>query len=184
MWLETPTTTRKLRADVENASAYFCKRSGTISRMDSLDDVAQGILFELQQDARNTTIAEIAEEVGVSSTTVRNRIDEMESMDVIEGYYPEINYENAGFPLNVLFICHATSRNQEVGEETLRIPGVVAVHEMLTDHRDVHVEAVATDTSDLATITDELTDCGFEIVTSEIVSSHYVRPWGPFEYES
>jgi len=57
-----------------------------------LDEVDRGILFVLQQDARNTTIAEIADEVEVSSSTVRNRIDRLEDEGVIEGYYPKINY--------------------------------------------------------------------------------------------
>ena len=38
----------------------------------TLDEVDRGILFALQHDARNTTIAEIAEEVDASATTVRN----------------------------------------------------------------------------------------------------------------
>ncbi|MFB6170818.1 MAG: Lrp/AsnC family transcriptional regulator, partial [Haloarculaceae archaeon] len=149
-----------------------------------LDEVAQGILFELQKDARNTTIAEIANRVEVSSTTVRNRIDEMESMGVIEGYRPEIDYEVAGFPLNVLFICHSSAADRELDEGLLSVPGVVSAQEMLTDNRDVHVEAVASDTDALATITDKLTEYGLEIVTSEIVSNHYVSPWGHFEYQA
>ena len=49
----------------------------------SLDDVDRGILFLLQEDARNTTIAEIAAEVEVSNSTVRNRIERLEESRVI-----------------------------------------------------------------------------------------------------
>jgi DNA-binding Lrp family transcriptional regulator len=47
---------------------------------------------------------EIAEEVDVSASTVRNRIDRLEEAGVIEGYYPKINYERANFPLHVLLL--------------------------------------------------------------------------------
>ena len=57
-----------------------------------LDDVDRGILYALQRDARNVTIAE---EVDVSASTVRNRIGRLEDIGVIEGYYPKINSERA-----------------------------------------------------------------------------------------
>lgn len=57
----------------------------------TLDEVDRGILYVLQQDARNTTISEIASEVDVSASTVRNRIDDMEAEGIIEGYYPKID---------------------------------------------------------------------------------------------
>jgi len=150
----------------------------------SLDDVDRGILFALQRDSRNTTIAEIAAEVDVSSSTVRNRIDRLEEEGIIEGYYPKIDYEKAAFPLHVLFICSASADEREtLAREALDSRGVVDVREMLTSKRNLYVEAVATDTADLTSITNDLAEQGFEIESSEIIASHHVRPWGHFEYE-
>ena len=150
----------------------------------TLDEVDRGILFALQRDARNTTIAEIAEEVEASSTTIRNRIARLEDDGVIEGYYPEINYERAQFPLRVLFVCSAPGRDRaDLAEQALDSPGVIDVREMLTTERNLYIEVVATDTADLTAISNALVDFGFSIVSSEIVSSHHLRSWAHFEYD-
>jgi len=149
----------------------------------SLDDVDRGILFVLQRDARNTTIDEIATEVDVSASTVRNRIDQMETEGVIEGYYPKIDYERANFPLHVLFVCSAPAeRREELAAEALQSLGVVDVRELLTGMENIHIEAVATDTRDLTDISNDLSKVGFEVVSSEIITNHSVRPWSEFEY--
>jgi DNA-binding Lrp family transcriptional regulator len=151
----------------------------------SLDDVDRGILYALQQDARNTTIDEIADEVDVSPSTVRNRITRLEETGAIEGYYSKINYEKAAFPLHVLFICSAPADERErLAREALDSRGVVDVREMLTSMRNLFVEAVATDTQDLTTISNDLAELGFTIESSEILTNHYTRPWAHFEYDS
>ena len=150
----------------------------------TLDEVDRGILFALQRDARNTTIAEIAEEVEASATTVRNRIAQLEDDGVIEGYYPKINYERAQFPLRVLFVCSAPSRERSgFAEQALDSHGVIDVREMLTTERNLYIEVVATDTADLTEISNALADLGFSIVSSEIISSHHIRSWAHFEYD-
>lgn len=150
----------------------------------TLDEVDQGILFALQEDARNTTIEAIAEEVTVSASTVRNRIERLEETGVIEGYYPKINYERANFPLHVLFVCSAPAdEREELAAEALDHHGVVDVREMLTSHRNIYVEVVAVDTRDLTRITNDLASLGFEIESSEIITSHYTRPWAEFQVD-
>lgn len=151
----------------------------------TLDEVDRGILFLLQNDARNITIAEIAGEVSVAASTVRNRIEEMEQTGVIEGYYPKIDYERANYPLHVLFVCTAAAEEREdLAASILDQHGVVDVREMLTSTRNIYVEVVATDTRDLTEITNELTTLGFSVDSSEIITNHYTRPWAEFEFES
>ena len=151
----------------------------------ALDDVDRGVLFCLQEDARNTTIEEIAAEVEVSPSTVRNRIEKLEQSGIIEGYIPQINYERAKFPLHVLFVCSAPAEDrEELAKKAIDSLGVVSVRELLTSRRNLHVETVATDTKDLTQITNQLTALGFEVVSSEIMTNYYYRPWATFEYES
>ena len=150
----------------------------------ALDDVDRGILFLLQKDARNITIAEIAEEVDVSASTVRNRIENLEETGIIEGYFPKINYELANYPLHVLFVCSAPAdEREELAVNALERHGVVDVREMLTSTHNIYVEVVATDTRDLTEITNTLASMGFSIESSEIVTNHYTRPWAEFEFD-
>jgi DNA-binding Lrp family transcriptional regulator len=104
----------------------------------TLDQVDQGVLFALQRDARNITIQDIADSVGVSASTVRNRITRLENKGVVEGYVPQINYEIAGFPLKLLFICSVDpDTRSEVAEDVLEVQGVIDVNELVTSERNL-----------------------------------------------
>ena len=150
----------------------------------NLDNVDRGILHLLQLDARNTTAQEIGDKTGVSPSTVRNRIDELEADGIIAGYHPAINYEKAGLPLEVMFVITAppTKRSDAV-EEILEVKGVVDVRETLTGRRNLFVEAVGTNTSDVTRISDSIHDLGLEIESSEIMKQRRVQPFNHFHYE-
>ncbi|WP_343162660.1 Lrp/AsnC family transcriptional regulator [Natronolimnobius sp. AArcel1] len=129
-------------------------------------------------------MAEIAAQVDVAASTVRNRIESMEETGIIEGYFPKIDYEKANYPLHVLFVCSAPADEREqLAATILDQHGVVDVREMLTSKRNIYVEVVATDTQDLTEITNEFTTTGFSIESSEIITNHYTRPWAEFEFD-
>lgn len=139
----------------------------------------------LQQEARETTAQEIADTVGVSPSTVRNRIDALEAEDVILGYHPEINYEKANLPLRVLFVCtaHPDERSNLV-EEVMGVRGVVDLREMMTGRRNIHVEVVATSTTDITRITDAIHDLGLTIESSELMKQRRMQPFNHFHFDS
>lgn len=149
-----------------------------------LDDVDRGILYVLQHDARNITIEEIATEVEVSATTVRNRINKLEKTGVITNYSPQINYELAGFPLRLLFICSVDPETRsQVAQDVLTVEGVIYISELVTSERNLHIQSVATSTGDLTRMTGQLNDHGLIIHSSEIITSHYAQPWVHFEFK-
>lgn len=153
-----------------------------VRRMTSeLDNVDRGILHLLQVDARNNTTAEIAEQVGVSATTVSNRITKMEKADVIDGYHPKINYEQADLPLHILFICTApVAKQSDLATQALDVFGVVEVQEMLRGTRNIRIEAISREIGGIEEITQDLDDLGLEIETSEIVKQERTRPFDHF----
>jgi DNA-binding Lrp family transcriptional regulator len=102
-----------------------------------LDDVDRSILYLLRRDARDTTAESIADTVGVSASTIRNRIDRLEDDGIIRGYHPEIDYERANLPLQITFIVSAPPTElEEYSERIRRIQGVIDVREMLTGRRN------------------------------------------------
>jgi len=150
-----------------------------------LDDVDRGILYMLQRDARGTTANEIAERVGVSASTVRNRIERLEECGIIRGYVPEIDYEAANLPLRVLFVCSAPATERSAyAEKILGIKGVVDVREMMTGHRNIHVEVVGTSTSDIVRITDAIHELGVQIESSELVNQRRTQPFNHFHFNT
>lgn len=142
-----------------------------------LDDVDRRILHLLQRDARNLTPVDMAEELSVSDGTVRNRIEDMEDEGVIEGYVPVLNYEEAGFPLSVLFHCTADiSERSDVAESALDVQNVMNVREMLTAKNNVQVLITAAETEDIVGCGERLVDLGLTIEREELMREEHVQP--------
>ena len=148
-----------------------------------LDNVDRGILYMLQQDARNTTSEDIADKTGVSASTIRNRLDRLEGDGIIEGYHPKIDYEAANLPLHVMFIITAPPKQRtDIVNRMLNIQGVVNVREMITGKRNIQTEVVGRDTSDIVRITDAIHDLGVEVESSEIMKREKVQPFNHFYF--
>lgn len=146
-----------------------------------LDDTDKGILFLLQRDARHITTQEMAEGVGVSASTVRNRIERLEERGIVRGYHPDIDYDRAGLQLHVLFICSTPAPDRERLAQAARgVKGVVTIQEVLNGSDNVQIEAVGTDTDDIARISDSLSDLGLKVVNSKIVKSTAIQPFDHF----
>ncbi|GAB3033394.1 Lrp/AsnC family transcriptional regulator [Natronobiforma cellulositropha] len=149
--------------------------------MRELDDVDRGILHVLQADARGATAAEMGDRVGVSPSTVRNRIGRLEEADIVRGYHPDIDYERAGYQLQMMLLCRApVSERSALVENIMRVHGVVAVREMLTGTVNVHIEAVGESSDAVDRITGEVTRLGLEIESVDLVKRVHVRPFNHF----
>jgi len=146
-----------------------------------LDDVDRSILYLLQRNARDTTAEAMAETVGVSASTVRNRIDRLQADGIIRGYHPEVDYEAANLPLQVTFVISAPPTElRNYSERIQEVQGVVDVREMLTGRRNIHVDVVGTSTGEITEITDTIHDLGVKIESSEMLRRRHVQPFNHF----
>ncbi|GAB3671673.1 Lrp/AsnC family transcriptional regulator [Halopiger thermotolerans] len=146
-----------------------------------LDATNRAVLYLLQQDARRITTQEMADRIGVSASTVRNRIEELEEAGVIRGYHPDIDYDTAGLQLHVLFICTAPNpRREALARKARDVSGIVTIQEVLNGTENIQIEAVGTDTDDIARISDELTELGIDVVNSKILKSTHNQPFDHF----
>lgn len=147
----------------------------------NLDDTDRGILHGLQEDARNVTAAEMAEMVGVSPSTVRNRIEQLEDEGVVRGYLPEIDYEQAGFDLHMFLVGRVpTADRHDVAEAALELPGVVNVRELITGEHNIHLEVVAVDSEGADETVAGIEGLGVEIVSTQIIKELQVQPFNHF----
>lgn len=146
-----------------------------------LDEVDRAILQLLQRDARNATAVDIAERIGVSDGTVRNRIENLEETGIIDGYAPVIDYERAGYQLQVRFICSARIVDREsLAKDALGIEGVVAVDEIMTGRRNITIKAVAPSNEDVTRIALALDELGLDVESEELIRNQYYRPFNHF----
>jgi DNA-binding Lrp family transcriptional regulator len=152
---------------------------------EALDDTDRAILYFLQEDARNNTATDIADVVGVTANTVRNRIRRLEERDIINGYVPLVDYEQAGYQLEVDMICSASINERSgLAEKALEVDGVVHVRERMTGRENVIVTTIAAEGDELTAIASRLDNLGLTIEAEELVKNDYVKPFDRFDVNS
>lgn len=151
---------------------------------DPLDELDYGILHLLQRDARNTTPIDMAELLPVTDTTVRNRIEKLEERGIIRGYNPQIDYDEAGFPLRVEFTCTApVEERSELVEKALDVPHVVQVEEMLSARDNIEILVVTNEAEELNEITAAIDALGLTIERERLLRRIHTRPFNHFGSE-
>ncbi|WP_430505887.1 Lrp/AsnC family transcriptional regulator [Haloparvum sp. PAK95] len=146
-----------------------------------LDTIDREILYALQEDARNLSSGEIADRTEASSSTVRKRIQRLESEGIIKGYSADVDYQKSGYPLRMLLYCTAPIPDRgELIEEILDIPGVVTVQELVTGEKNLLVTAVGESDDDITPVAKELLDMGLTVADEVLVRSHRTNPFDDF----
>jgi DNA-binding Lrp family transcriptional regulator len=146
-----------------------------------LDEIDRRIIFELMKDARNTSAPTIANEVNVSPSTIRNRIDQLESHGIIRSYTTCIDFEQAEGHLTNLYVCNApVSERKSLARDASAVPGVINVRELMTGRRNLHITAVGEDTESLRRITRALSQLGIEIEDETLVEAETHSPYSSF----
>lgn len=112
------------------------------------DNIDQRIINELLDDGR-ASLREIAEETGVSVTTVSNHLDDLESDGVLTGYSPDINYAGVGY--DVTAITQVRIEGEGISAFTSDVHDqqqLISVYETTGDY-DVHMIGKYKDTDDM-----------------------------------
>ncbi|MFB6083564.1 MAG: Lrp/AsnC family transcriptional regulator [Halorientalis sp.] len=149
---------------------------------EEIDDVDRAILHALQEDARNMSSGDIAERTGTSDSTVRKRIQRLESEGIIKGYSADVDYGKSGYPLRMLLFCTASIPERgDLAAEILAIDGVVAVQELVTGEQNLLVTAVGESDDDITPVAQELLDMGLTVADEVLVRSHETTPFGGFD---
>ena len=150
-----------------------------------IDELDERIIYELQRDARHTSASDIADECGVSPSTVRKRIQGLEEAGVLRGYHPDVDYERAGYQLRTLIVGTApVPEREELARAALDVDGVVAVREVMTGSGNLQVEVVGADGDDLSRIGRDLDALGIEVEDEDLIRNEYENPYERFATES
>jgi DNA-binding Lrp family transcriptional regulator len=103
--------------------------------MKGLDVMDEKILKEMTANCRRS-LRKISRELGISVTTLANRIDRLEKLGVIKGYSAIINPEELGYELTAIIeITVSKGKLIEVEKEIAKRKNVFAVYDVtgLTD---------------------------------------------------
>ncbi|MDY7082575.1 MAG: winged helix-turn-helix transcriptional regulator [Halobacteria archaeon] len=147
----------------------------------SIDNLDEKILYRLQENARKTSAPDIADEMNVSASTVRKRIDRLEEKGIIKGYHADVDYELCEGRLTNLLLCTTPAHERDrLAQQALRIPGVVNVREVMTGNRNIRIKAVGSNTNDLTRISRKLTNLGINIEDEDLMYQEYFHPYHYF----
>lgn len=153
-------------------------------RRNELDNVDKGILYLLQENPRYNTTTDIGEKVGVSSSTVGNRINNLEEQGIITGYHPTINYEKTGLDHHLLIIGTVPLEEQEArANEFMKVDGIISVRELLTNKGNIMIELVGRNQEEVEEIINQLNSVGIIMERMEIMKTERVRTFDHFGKE-
>lgn len=103
--------------------------------MYKLDELDRKIIRELEKDARRS-LRKLSRKLGISITTLSNRVSKLEKSGVIKGYSVLVDPENAGFDLTAIIeIVVSKGKLMEVERGIAKMRNVFAVYDItgLTD---------------------------------------------------
>lgn len=146
-----------------------------------IDNTDKGIIYLLQQDARKRTVADIGEQVGVSSSTVTNRIARLEEQGIIKGYHTIVGYTEAGLGHHLLVSATVPiSEKDELIDEILEVSGVVSVRELLTNTENLSLELVGRTQEDIEESLEDLDGLGVHVERMEIMKQERAQSYNHF----
>ena len=151
---------------------------------DELDAVDRGILFLLQEDARNVTTKTMGEKLGVAPSTVANRLQKLENEEVVRGYRPDVDYERTQFDHHLIVVGSAPPGDRgDLAEDALDVEGVVNVREFATAEQNLSMELVGQSQCDLERSIDDVCELGIAVDRTEILKRDLRQPFDEFGRE-
>lgn len=144
------------------------------------DDIDQAILYYLQQDARRP-ITDIADDIGVSDNTIRNRIQAMEELGIISGYGVEVNYDIAGVQHHYMFICTArVSKREKLAEEARKLPDITEVITLMTGTHNVYIIGAGREKDDITQLASTIDEIGLAVEREHLIRDHIRQEYSGF----
>lgn len=142
-----------------------------------LDEVDRGIIRALARNGRDATTRKMADQTGVSPSTIRNRLDRLERRGVIQGYVPEIDYGAVGLSLRVVLVCTVSAGDRHTSPDDLAdLDGITSVAETIADRSTIYATAVAADPVEVERRVDHVHAAGLTVERAEILSGVHRRP--------
>jgi len=100
-----------------------------VSESEKIDSVDKKILDIILRDAR-ASLTDIAQEVDVSSSTVRNRMNKLKKIKVIRRFITEVDWRKLGFDVQaMLFIQVKLGTSQNIWNELQKVEEVLKIWE-------------------------------------------------------
>ncbi len=140
-------------------------------RFHALDRVDCSILRALQQSARDS-FAEIGKAIGLSATSVAERIRRLEHEGVIEGYQVRLSAAKLGYPVTAFILARPSGPDARFIKVARERPEILACHRVTGEFSFI-AQAVVKDVTHLEDLLNHLEPASVHIVTLVVLSTSF-----------
>jgi Lrp/AsnC family leucine-responsive transcriptional regulator len=149
-------------------------------RFHALDRLDCSILRVLQESARDS-FAEIGKAVGLSATSVAERIRRLEQAGVIKGYQVRLCAEKLGFPMTAFILARPNGPDARFIKVAGARPEILACYRVTGEFSFI-AQAVVKDVAHLEQVLNHLEPATVHIVTLVVLSTSFDA--GPIALDS
>jgi Lrp/AsnC family leucine-responsive transcriptional regulator len=143
-------------------------------RLPSLDALDCSIIQALQERGRDS-FATIGKSIGLSATSVAERVRRLEQAGVIQGYQPSISTTKVGLGLTAFILARPIGPDERFAKRAAERPEIVECHRVTGDVSFI-ARAVVTDVKHLEAVLDHLESSCSYVVTLLVLSTAFERP--------
>jgi Lrp/AsnC family transcriptional regulator, leucine-responsive regulatory protein len=137
----------------------------------ALDCVDCAILRELQHSGRES-FAEIGKRVGLSATSVAERIRRLENAGIIEGYQVRLSTAKLGYPVTAFILARPNGPDARFVNVIGKRPEVLACYRVTGDFSFI-AQAAVRDVAHLEELLNYLEPASIHIVTLVVLSTPF-----------
>jgi Lrp/AsnC family leucine-responsive transcriptional regulator len=152
-----------------------CHQIGGITakspRFHALDRLDCSILRVLQESARDS-FAEIGKAVGLSATSVAERIRRLEHAGVIKGYQVRLCTEKLGFPVTAFILARPNGPDARFIKVAGERPEILACYRVTGEFSFI-AQAAVKDVAHLEEVLNHLEPASVQIVTLVVLSTSF-----------
>lgn len=113
------------------------------------------IINQLKENARESYV-EIGKKIGLSPSSVRERVQKLEDAEIIEGYSLKLNHKNMGFGLEVLISFKVFSGKLKVFCDVLKQYEEICQMYRITGTHNIFMKVILKDQSHLEQFIDSI----------------------------
>jgi Lrp/AsnC family transcriptional regulator, leucine-responsive regulatory protein len=148
-----------------------CNEKSGFVALHALDRVDCAILRELQSSGRES-FAEIGKRVGLSATSVAERIRRLENASIIEGYHVRLSAAKLGYPVTALILARPHGPDARFVSIVGKRPEILACYRVTGDFSFI-AQAVVHDVGHLEELLNYLEPASVHIVTLVVLSTSF-----------
>ncbi len=140
-------------------------------RFHALDRVDCSIVQTLQKNGRDS-FAEIGKAVGLSATSVAERIRRLEDAGIIEGYNVRLSPAKLGYPVTAFILARPSGPDARFVKVAAERPEILACYRVTGEFSFI-AQAIVRDVTHLEELLNHLEPASIHIVTLVVLSTSF-----------